>query len=199
MHTGIIGGRSGRRCCSESVDGRHAGSVQRARLRGAQQAPGAVRGAGVGRGPRPHGHRLRLRSRQGSGRNGTTRRPPGDRPRHQPEVAGHRPPPCGGGRRRRPLRVRHRDQRSGRRDSLARRLRALRRSCRGPDLDAGPVADSGQVHISFGPPWCHPLGGHLFSVFPWAHLLFTEHALLQWRAGFKHDGATRFGEGGSTR
>jgi len=39
----------------------------------------------------------------------------------------------------------------------------------------------GRVSASFGPTWYHPLGGHLFSVFPWAHLLFTERALLQWR------------------
>ena len=31
-------------------------------------------------------------------------------------------------------------------------------------------------------------------MFPWAHLIFTEAALLRWRARFKHDGATRFGE-----
>jgi len=52
----------------------------------------------------------------------------------------------------------------------------------------------GRVFISFGPPWLHPLGGHLFSVFPWAHLIFTEKALIRWRSDFKTDGATRFGE-----
>jgi len=52
----------------------------------------------------------------------------------------------------------------------------------------------GSVLISFGPPWFHPLGGHLFSVFPWSHLVFTERALMQWRAEFKTDGARRFGE-----
>lgn len=52
----------------------------------------------------------------------------------------------------------------------------------------------GQVVASFGPTWYHPLGGHLFSVFPWAHLLFTERALIRWRSDFKTDGATRFGE-----
>jgi SAM-dependent methyltransferase len=52
----------------------------------------------------------------------------------------------------------------------------------------------GRVYIAFGPPWLHPLGGHLFSVFPWAHLIFTEEALLRWRADFKSDGARRFGE-----
>ncbi len=52
----------------------------------------------------------------------------------------------------------------------------------------------GQVFVSFGPTWYHPLGGHLFSVFPWAHLVFTESALIRWRSRFKTDGATRFSE-----
>lgn len=52
----------------------------------------------------------------------------------------------------------------------------------------------GEVLVSFGPTWYHPLGGHLFSVFPWAHLVFTENALIQWRSEFKSDGATRFHE-----
>jgi hypothetical protein len=52
----------------------------------------------------------------------------------------------------------------------------------------------GAVWITFGPPWYHPFGGHLFSVFPWAHLLFTEFALIQWRGRFKFDGASRFSE-----
>lgn len=56
------------------------------------------------------------------------------------------------------------------------------------------LAPDGEVWISFGPPWYHPTGGHLFSVFPWAHLLFTEKALIRWRSDFKHDGATRFSE-----
>jgi SAM-dependent methyltransferase len=56
------------------------------------------------------------------------------------------------------------------------------------------LRDSGFALISFGPPWGHPLGGHLFSVFPWAHLLFTERSLIRWRSDFKCDGAARFGE-----
>ncbi len=52
----------------------------------------------------------------------------------------------------------------------------------------------GRVFIAFGPPWFHPLGGHLFSVAPWAHLVFTEAALIRWRSSFKSDGATRFSE-----
>lgn len=50
----------------------------------------------------------------------------------------------------------------------------------------------GEVIVSFGPTWFHPLGGHLFSVFPWAHLVFSEKALIRWRSTFKTDGATRF-------
>lgn len=52
----------------------------------------------------------------------------------------------------------------------------------------------GRVLVSFGPTWYHPLGGHLFSVFPWAHLLFSEHALIRWRNDIRSDGATRFHE-----
>jgi SAM-dependent methyltransferase len=52
----------------------------------------------------------------------------------------------------------------------------------------------GRVLLAFGPVWYHPRGGHLFSVFPWAHLVFSEQALLRWRADFKHDGARHFHE-----
>jgi SAM-dependent methyltransferase len=47
----------------------------------------------------------------------------------------------------------------------------------------------GWVLVSFGPLWFHPLGGHLFSVFPWSHLLFSEKALIHWRNGIRDDGA----------
>jgi SAM-dependent methyltransferase len=52
----------------------------------------------------------------------------------------------------------------------------------------------GVLVVSFGPPWYHPLGGHLFSIFPWAHLVFSEEALIRWRSDVRSDGATRFGE-----
>jgi SAM-dependent methyltransferase len=55
------------------------------------------------------------------------------------------------------------------------------------------LVPAGEVLGSFGPTWFHPLGGHLFSVFPWAHLLFSEAALIRWRSAFKRDGATSFG------
>jgi SAM-dependent methyltransferase len=56
------------------------------------------------------------------------------------------------------------------------------------------LAPGGRIFISFGPTWFHPYGGHLFSVFPWAHLVFSEKALIRWRTDFKTDGATRFHE-----
>ena len=58
----------------------------------------------------------------------------------------------------------------------------------------GLLKPGGRVITSFGPTWYHPLGGHLFSVFPWAHLVFSERALIRWRSDFKSDGATRFSE-----
>lgn len=56
------------------------------------------------------------------------------------------------------------------------------------------LAPDGEVVASFGPTWLHPFGGHLFSVFPWAHLVFTESAMIRWRARFRSDGASRFSE-----
>jgi SAM-dependent methyltransferase len=56
------------------------------------------------------------------------------------------------------------------------------------------LQDDGCVIAAFGPTWYHPFGGHLFSPFPWAHLLFTEKSLIRWRSDFRNDGATRFGE-----
>ena len=56
------------------------------------------------------------------------------------------------------------------------------------------LAPGAEILVSFGPTWYHPLGGHLFSVFPWAHLLFSEAALMRWRSDFKTDGATHFSE-----
>ncbi len=56
------------------------------------------------------------------------------------------------------------------------------------------LGPGGYALVEFGPIWGHPLGGHLFSVFPWAHFVFTEKALIRWRTDFKTDGATRFHE-----
>ena len=61
-------------------------------------------------------------------------------------------------------------------------------------LWATMLRPGGKAFVSFGPTWLHPLGGHGFSVFPWAHLLFTEDALLRWRSDYCDDGARRFHE-----
>ncbi|MFU8831349.1 MAG: class I SAM-dependent methyltransferase [Wenzhouxiangella sp.] len=61
-------------------------------------------------------------------------------------------------------------------------------------LMAGLLKPGGEVLASFGPTWLHPYGGHLFSVFPWAHLLFSEQALIRWRANFRNDGAQCFSQ-----
>ncbi len=50
----------------------------------------------------------------------------------------------------------------------------------------------GELLVSFGPTWYHPLGGHIFSVFPWAHLIFSEEALMRWRSMVKKEYLTRF-------
>ncbi len=60
----------------------------------------------------------------------------------------------------------------------------------------GLLNPGGCVLASFGPTWYHPLGGHTFSMFPWAHLVFTERALLRWRNSFKPDQGMRFTDAG---
>jgi SAM-dependent methyltransferase len=59
---------------------------------------------------------------------------------------------------------------------------------------AGLLKPGGRILAAFGPPWYHPIGGHGFSVFPWAHLVFSERTFMRWWAEFKTDGATRFSE-----
>src|SRR5262245_36329611 len=58
---------------------------------------------------------------------------------------------------------------------------------------------TGCVIVSFGPTWYHPLGGHIFSVCPYSHLLFSESALVRWRSLYKTDGATTIEESGLNR
>jgi SAM-dependent methyltransferase len=59
---------------------------------------------------------------------------------------------------------------------------------------ASLLRPDGEVLVSFGPIWYHPLGGHGFSLFPWSHIIFSEKALMAWRADFRNDGVTRFSE-----
>jgi SAM-dependent methyltransferase len=54
----------------------------------------------------------------------------------------------------------------------------------------------GRILAAFGPTWYHPLGGHVYSVFPFSHLLFSENALVRWRSLHKTDGATTIAESG---
>ena len=61
------------------------------------------------------------------------------------------------------------------------------------------VSPGGRVRASFGPTWYHPLGGHVFSVFPWAHFVFTERAFIRWLADFNPDGHTSFESVGLNR
>lgn len=58
---------------------------------------------------------------------------------------------------------------------------------------------TGSVIASFGPTWYHPLGGHIYSVFPYSHLLFSDRALVRWRSLYKTDGATTIEESGLNR
>ena len=58
----------------------------------------------------------------------------------------------------------------------------------------GLLKPDGYIWTSFGPTWRHPYGGHVFSPFPWAHLVFTESALVKRRAEIKRDNVTRFNE-----
>jgi SAM-dependent methyltransferase len=60
----------------------------------------------------------------------------------------------------------------------------------------GLLRPGGKVLAAFGPTWYHPLGGHIYSVFPFSHLLFSERALVRWRALHKADGATTIAESG---
>jgi SAM-dependent methyltransferase len=56
------------------------------------------------------------------------------------------------------------------------------------------LVPGGSVLVSFGATWYHPLWGHLFSVFPWSHLIFSEKALLRWREDIRLDRPTKFSE-----
>jgi len=62
------------------------------------------------------------------------------------------------------------------------------------ELMKSKLKRGGCIIFSFGPTWYHPLGGHLFSFFPWSHLVFSESTLCRWRANFRDDGATKFSE-----
>jgi SAM-dependent methyltransferase len=60
------------------------------------------------------------------------------------------------------------------------------------EIMRGLLKPDGYVWASFGPTWYHPYGGHVFSPFPWAHLIFTEDALVRRRGEIKHNKVARF-------
>ena len=62
------------------------------------------------------------------------------------------------------------------------------------DVMSKLIKPDGYVLTCFGPTWYHPLGGHGFSIFPWAHLVFSENALLRWHREKFFSKATRFQE-----
>ncbi len=59
---------------------------------------------------------------------------------------------------------------------------------------AGLLRPGGYVLACFGPTWYHPLGGHGFSIFPWAHLVFTEGVFMRWHRDTCKDNVRRFSE-----
>lgn len=61
-------------------------------------------------------------------------------------------------------------------------------------LMAGLLKPDGVCLVSFGPPWYHPWGSHCL-IFPWAHLVFTEEAVMEWRLPYKNDGMRHYNEG----
>jgi SAM-dependent methyltransferase len=56
------------------------------------------------------------------------------------------------------------------------------------------LKDDGYVLTCFGPTWYHPLGGHGFSIFPWAHLVFTENVFMRWYRDGSGTDAKHFAE-----
>lgn len=58
------------------------------------------------------------------------------------------------------------------------------------------VKREGVILITFGPPWFAPYGAHhqFFTSLPWAHLIFSERAMMKVRENYVDDGAKRYGE-----
>jgi hypothetical protein len=52
----------------------------------------------------------------------------------------------------------------------------------------------GTILITFGPPWFAPYGSHMhfFTTMPWLNLLFSERTVMNVRAHFRGDAATRY-------
>jgi SAM-dependent methyltransferase len=61
---------------------------------------------------------------------------------------------------------------------------------------AGLLGQTGELLISFGPPWFAPYGSHMhfFCKLPWLNLLFPEKTVMKVRARFRNDGARTYEE-----
>ncbi|HEU4648216.1 MAG TPA: class I SAM-dependent methyltransferase [Gemmatimonadales bacterium] len=58
------------------------------------------------------------------------------------------------------------------------------------------LAPSGEIWITFGPPWFAPYGSHtqFFTKLPWVNLLFSEETVMRVRSQYRSDGARRYEE-----
>jgi SAM-dependent methyltransferase len=54
----------------------------------------------------------------------------------------------------------------------------------------------GTILITFGPPWFAPYGSHMhfFTKIPWVNIMFSENTIMNVRAYFRNDGATKYEE-----
>jgi len=54
----------------------------------------------------------------------------------------------------------------------------------------------GKFFVTFGPPWLHPYGVHMFMMikYPWAHVLFSEQTIMAVRKLYRSDDANSFEE-----
>ena len=56
------------------------------------------------------------------------------------------------------------------------------------------IKDSGKLLLTFGPPWLSPYGSHMhfFCKVPWINVFFSENTVMNVRARFRSDGATKY-------
>lgn len=61
-------------------------------------------------------------------------------------------------------------------------------------MGAAVKPDSGQILVTFGPPWLAPYGSHMhfFTSLPWVNILFPESTVMRVRARYRSDGAKRY-------
>lgn len=56
--------------------------------------------------------------------------------------------------------------------------------------------NNGTIMITFGPPWFAPYGSHtdFFTKLPWVNIMFSEKTVMNVRANFRNEAATRYEE-----